>query len=64
MAVSMPIPSKKRANGVKNDEKRRALPADVIRACVPYARPFSRFGIDRGNIGKNGRFCPVSLTFI
>ena len=39
-------------------------PADVIRACVPYARPFSRFEIDRGNIGKNGRFCPVSLTLV
>ena len=39
--------SKKRANGVKNGEKRSALPAEVVFGRARYAQPFSRFFIDR-----------------
>ena len=45
--------SKKRANGVKNGEKRSALPAEVVFGRARYARPFYRYNIDQRIFGRN-----------
>ena len=49
-------PAKKRANAVKTREKRRALPADVIRASVFDARPFSCLKINLASDCRSRQF--------
>jgi len=54
-------PLKKRANGVKKREKRRALPADVRLSEAKSLRSFSCFKIDHF---ETAQFCPFYVTVI